>query len=190
MAAEVTGDGPDALIDKETSQVRGSPDHQVGRMFYAPNLVSTLTVAQNIALPWRARGLPVDAGYAGFLVDTFALRDLLDAKPDSLSPLQQLHVACVRALAGRPDEVEVFPGADPLAVQAVADLNRVATSVGQPWRWSQYSLRHDAGEDGLPANLDDIAHALPMSGSQVQLIDQAQQILRGLPGPIDVEDPL
>lgn len=160
-------------------------------MFCAPNLISSLSVAQNICLPWRVHKVPVDAEYVGLLIDTFNLRGLMDLHPAELSRLQQLHVACVRALAGRPAEIEIFPGLDPLAAASAADLNLVAAELGQPWRWAELPPTLKSDEVELPDSLDEIAPAPRLSGAQAELIDQAQRILSELPGPVETAfDPL
>lgn len=159
-----------------------------GVLFSSPVLVSHLNVLDNIRLPWVVDGERLDQAYLDILVDTLELRDVLLSYPADLSEELQFRVAGVRALAGRPSTVRVYPRTQ--ASQCLDDLVFLAGALGQ-----EVELVDAAAESEddpslepavalLPESLDDIAPARELSASQVRLVDQAQQILDLLPGPV------
>lgn len=159
-----------------------------GVLFASPVLVSHLNVLDNIRLPWVVDGERLDQAYLDILVDTLELRDVLLSYPADLSEELQFRVAGVRALAGRPSTVRVYPRTQ--ASQCLDDLVFLAGALGQ-----EVELVDAAAESEddpslepavalLPESLDDIAPARELSASQVRLVDQAQQILDLLPGPV------
>ena len=159
-----------------------------GVLFACPVLVSHLNVLDNIRLPWVVDGERLDQAYLDILVDTLELRDVLLSYPADLSEELQFRVAGVRALAGRPSTVRVYPRTQ--ASQCLDDLVFLAGALGQ-----EVELVDAAAESEddpslepavalLPESLDDIAPARELSASQVRLVDQAQQILDLLPGPV------
>jgi len=78
---------------------------QVGFVFQAFNLVPTLTVRENILLPFELAGRVVDAEerqWIDHLVHTLGLADRVGHRPSELSGGQQQRVAIARALASRP----------------------------------------------------------------------------------------
>lgn len=159
-----------------------------GVLFASPVLVSHLNVLDNIRLPWVVDGERLDQAYLDILVDTLELRDVLLSFPADLSEELQFRVAGVRALAGRPSTVRVYPRTQ--ASQCLDDLVFLAGALGQEVEL----VDAVAGSEGdgslepavalLPESLDDIAPARELSASQVRLVDQAQQILDLLPGPV------
>ena len=159
-----------------------------GVLFASPVLVSHLNVLDNIRLPWVVDGERLDQAYLDILVDTLELRDVLLSFPADLSEELQFRVAGVRALAGRPSTVRVYPRTQ--ASQCLDDLVFLAGALGQ-----EVELVDAAAESEddpslepavalLPESLDDIAPARELSASQVRLVDKAQQILDLLPGPV------
>ena len=159
-----------------------------GVLFASPVLVSHLNVLDNIRLPWVVDGERLDQAYLDILVDTLELRDVLLSYPADLSEELQFRVAGVRALAGRPSTVRVYPRTQ--ASQCLDDLVFLAGALGQEVELvdaaaeSEDDLSLEPAVDLLPESLDDIAPARELSASQVRLVDQAQQILDLLPGPV------
>jgi ABC-type lipoprotein export system ATPase subunit len=76
---------------------------QIGMVFQAPSLMPELTALQNVTLPLRLRGTPVDEARSRAVTSLAGVRadDLADAFPDQLSGGQQQRVAIARALAGQ-----------------------------------------------------------------------------------------
>ncbi len=159
-----------------------------GVLFASPVLVSHLNVLDNIRLPWVVDGERLDQAYLDILVDTLKLRDVLLSYPADLSEELQFRVAGVRALAGRPSTVRVYPRTQ--ASQCLDDLVFLAGALGQEVELvdaaaeSEDDLSLEPAVALLPESLDDIAPARELSASQVRLVDQAQQILDLLPGPV------
>jgi putative ABC transport system ATP-binding protein len=90
------------LDDNARTRLRRS---QVGFVFQAFNLVPTLSVRENILLPFELAGRRVDAAerqWIDHLVHTLGLADRTGHRPSELSGGQQQRVAIARALASRP----------------------------------------------------------------------------------------
>ncbi len=174
---------------------RSSPDldsQAGGRILPAPTLISHLSVAQNISFPWDVHGVELEAAYLELLLDTFALHPLREALPDELTEEQKFHVACVRALVGRPQVVTIFPSPHALQESAVADVRFLATELGQALAGAEAPVLRDSvpEEPDLPESLDDIAAPMQLSSLQAYLVEEAEKILHELPGPIvDQDDP-
>jgi putative ABC transport system ATP-binding protein len=89
------------MSDDELSRVRGQ---KIGFVFQAFNLISELTIVENVAVPLFYQGLHkserVDRAVAG--LKRVGLGDRLGHRPTELSGGQQQRVAIARALANNP----------------------------------------------------------------------------------------
>ena len=74
----------------------------VGIVFQFFNLIPTLTVRENVALPLELAGAQGQMARAAALLDRVGLGDRLDAYPDKLSGGEQQRVAIARALVHDP----------------------------------------------------------------------------------------
>ena len=72
-------------------------------VFQAYNLLDALTAYDNVALPARLAGEPVDRRAVLDALDRVGLRDLAKRRPPELSGGQQQRVAIARALHSRPE---------------------------------------------------------------------------------------
>jgi putative ABC transport system ATP-binding protein len=108
---------------------------QVGFVFQALNLVPTLTVAENIALPLRLDHRRASSQWVRELADLVGIEDKLRRLPDTLSGGQQQRVAVARALIARPDVVfadEPTAALDPAMSGTVLGLlRRAVDELGQ-----------------------------------------------------------
>ena len=95
--------GTDLTTLSETERTLFRREH-VGFIFQSFNLISTLTVAENILLPLELAGQSTDAAEARALdiLDRVGLGDRGDSFPDRLSGGEQQRVAVARALSTNP----------------------------------------------------------------------------------------
>ncbi|MGW5261265.1 ABC transporter ATP-binding protein [Microbispora sp. NPDC004025] len=78
---------------------------RIGFVFQAFNLVSSLTVLENITLPMRLAGARADRAWLDEIVGRVGLTGRLGHRPAQLSGGQQQRVAIARALVTRPQVV-------------------------------------------------------------------------------------
>ena len=72
-------------------------------IFQSYNLLDALSAFDNVALPTRLAGLPVDRAAVADALGRVGLQDLSKRRPPELSGGQQQRVAIARALYGKPD---------------------------------------------------------------------------------------
>ena len=90
----------EAMSEKRLTELRRD---NIGFVFQAFNLVSTLTALENIALPLRLAGKKPDPQWFDQVIQAVGLQSRLDHKPEELSGGQQQRVAVARALASKPE---------------------------------------------------------------------------------------
>jgi putative ABC transport system ATP-binding protein len=97
----VGGTDMTALNERERTLFRR---HHIGFIFQFFNLISTLTVLENVSLPGELSGLPVREARqrAEKLLEAVGLHDRLATFPDRLSGGEQQRVAIARALINDP----------------------------------------------------------------------------------------
>ncbi|WP_329088587.1 ABC transporter ATP-binding protein [Streptosporangium sp. NBC_01469] len=108
---------------------------RVGFVFQAFNLVSALTVIENITLPLRLAGAKVDRAWLNEVVSRVGLEGRTSHRPAQLSGGQQQRVAIARALVTRPEVVfgdEPTGALDTMTARDVLTLLReVVDGMGQ-----------------------------------------------------------
>jgi putative ABC transport system ATP-binding protein len=89
------------MTDEELSQVRG---RCIGFVFQAFNLISTLTITENVEVPLFYQSVPGQTRHqrANEMLSRVGLADRLSHRPRELSGGQQQRVAIARALVARP----------------------------------------------------------------------------------------
>ena len=90
------------LADNELSRIR---NERIGFIFQSFNLIPTLSVVENVALPLTYRGIPTAKRLERSLsaLEAVGLSGRLSHKPYELSGGQQQRVAIARAIAADPD---------------------------------------------------------------------------------------
>jgi putative ABC transport system ATP-binding protein len=108
---------------------------RIGFVFQAYNLLTSLTVQQNITLPLKLAGKRVDRALLADVVRSVGLSDRMKRLPSELSGGQQQRVAIARALVTQPDAVfadEPTGALDTRTARQVLELLRsVVTNMGQ-----------------------------------------------------------
>ncbi len=99
---EIGGVSLAELGDTELTALRRK---QVGFVFQAFNLMSTLDAEENIALPLRLGGVTPDSAWMESLLRAVDLSDRRHHRPAELSGGQQQRVAIARALVAKPNVV-------------------------------------------------------------------------------------
>jgi putative ABC transport system ATP-binding protein len=102
---------------------------RVGFVFQAFNLIPSMDVAENIALPLRLGGTEPDQRWLAEIAGLMGLADRLRSRPAELSGGQQQRVALARALITRPEVVfadEPTAALDPRTAAGVLRLLREA----------------------------------------------------------------
>ncbi|MGC6769216.1 ABC transporter ATP-binding protein [Enterococcus sp. LJL51] len=87
------------LADEELTIFRR---RSIGFVFQKFNLISMLTVQENIILPIKLDGQKVDMEYVGQIIKMLGLESKTNSFPNTLSGGQQQRVAIARALAAKP----------------------------------------------------------------------------------------
>ncbi|MBK6660216.1 MAG: ABC transporter ATP-binding protein [Proteobacteria bacterium] len=95
---EFEGEDMSAWDDRARTAFRRA---RLGFVFQAFNLLPTLTVRENIALPLELNGLP-EAARVAELLDELSIAALADRFPDQISGGEQQRTAIARAIAHRP----------------------------------------------------------------------------------------
>ena len=90
------------LSDSELSRIR---NQKIGFVFQAFNLIPTLSVLENVALPLNYRGMPSAKriAHSKAALEAVGLSARLSHKPYELSGGQQQRVAIARAIAADPE---------------------------------------------------------------------------------------
>lgn len=117
-----------ALRRKKLSVLRRE---HVGFVFQAFNLVPTLSVAENIALPLRLDGRHVDRKRVREVADRVGIADQLRRLPDTLSGGQQQRVAIARALVNEPQLILADEPTGALDSKTSAELMKLLQSLNR-----------------------------------------------------------
>ncbi|WP_066360347.1 ABC transporter ATP-binding protein [Herbidospora mongoliensis] len=108
---------------------------RIGFVFQAFNLISALTVIENITLPLRLAGVKADRAWLDEIVSRVGLEGRTSHRPAQLSGGQQQRVAIARALIARPEVVfcdEPTGALDTMTARDVLTLLReVVDGMGQ-----------------------------------------------------------
>jgi putative ABC transport system ATP-binding protein len=123
-------------MDQRRSSLLHHRRSRVGIVFQAFNLVPSMTIVENVAVPLLAAGVPSASALdtARTLLSQVGLSDRLAHRPGQLSGGQQQRVAIARALAHDPPVLladEPTAHLDPLQVDGVLALLRTLAGAGR-----------------------------------------------------------
>ncbi|WP_442945774.1 ABC transporter ATP-binding protein [Nonomuraea sp. LPB2021202275-12-8] len=119
------------LTDADETALTRLRRERMGFVFQSFNLVPTLTVAQNVALPLEFAGRRADPRQVRGLLARLGLGDRIDHRPAELSGGQQQRVAIARAMLSQPAIVfadEPTGALDTQAAREVLGILREAVS--------------------------------------------------------------
>jgi len=107
--------------------------NHVGFVFQAFNLIPSMTIVQNVALPSRLAGTQIDQAVVRQALERVGLADRARRRPAELSGGQQQRVAIARALAMQPEAIlfdEPTSALDPELVGEVLGVMRKLAESG------------------------------------------------------------
>jgi len=120
------------LSEVQLTEVRRE---RIGFIFQAYNLMSALTVEENVTLPLRLADRKADRAFLHQVLAAVGLSEYLDRRPNELSGGQQQRIAVARALITQPDVVvadEPTGALDSRSSKQVLELLRhIVDSLGQ-----------------------------------------------------------
>jgi putative ABC transport system ATP-binding protein len=135
---------------RETALTKFRREH-ICFVFQAYNLISWLTVEQNITLPLRLSGRTADRNLLREVVAAAELDVRMDQRPSELSGGQQQRVALARALVTRPEAVFLDEPTGALDIrtarQVLQMLRRAVSRTGQ----TVVMVTHDPATRSNPA---------------------------------------
>ncbi len=103
---QISGIDTKGLTVDQRTQVR---NQHIGYVFQSFNLIDSMTVYENVALPLEHRGEKAEAVKNAVVdaLDKVGMQHRINYKPNQLSGGQQQRVAIARALVGKPDLILV-----------------------------------------------------------------------------------
>ncbi|WP_169985423.1 ABC transporter ATP-binding protein [Microbispora sp. H10836] len=116
---------------------------RIGFVFQAFNLVSSLTVLENITLPMRLAGARADRGWLEEIVGRVGLTGRTGHRPAQLSGGQQQRVAIARALVTRPQVVFGDEPTGALDTMTAGDVLRLLREVVDGLGQTVVMVTHD-----------------------------------------------
>lgn len=120
-----------SLKDMEPEERTVFRRRNIGFIFQQYNLVSAISVYENIILPLRLDGAEIDGEFLEELAETLKIQELLGRMPETLSGGQRQRVAITRALLMKPAIVlgdEPTGSLDSVSGMEVAELLRICAS--------------------------------------------------------------
>ena len=124
------------LTDRDENFLADLRCHKIGFVFQSYNLVSTLTVAENVAFPmeWTRKPVKQIETRVSELLESLGMQDRANHYPAQLSGGEQQRVAFARALANNPPLLladEPTGNLDALNSQKIIDVFRLLKSNGK-----------------------------------------------------------
>ncbi|WP_335991496.1 ABC transporter ATP-binding protein [Glycomyces sp. MUSA5-2] len=106
---------------------------RIGFVFQSFNLLPSLTIEENLAMPLRLAGEAEDRDWLRHLAERTGVDRLLARRPGELAPVLQQRAAVARAFASRPDVVVADEPTGALAPADAADVLDLMRSLVDEW---------------------------------------------------------
>ncbi|MGD0392019.1 MAG: ABC transporter ATP-binding protein [Acidimicrobiales bacterium] len=117
--------------------------NRVGFVFQSFNLLPSMSVMENVMLPFSISRTAVDAAWLDHVIDILGLGDRVHHRPSELSGGQQQRVAVARALAPRPEVVFADEPTGNLDTKAGTELLELLAGVVHASRQTVVMVSHD-----------------------------------------------
>jgi putative ABC transport system ATP-binding protein len=176
-SGSVTIDGTDlaSLDDKGLTQLRRD---KVGFIFQTFNLLPVLTAEENIVLPLKIAGRPVDAAWHDRLIETVALGDRLTHHPSELSGGQQQRVSVARALIGKPAVVFADEPTGNLDSAASAEVLKLLRHSVDELGQTVVMVTHDANAAAVADRIVLLADGRIVHDGEAGTADEVHDLMR------------
>ena len=175
----ISGTDITALAPRKLAELRRD---RVGFVFQSYNLIPSLTVRENVALPARLSRRPLDSAAVDGTLDRVGLGGFAAAYPGTLSGGQQQRVAIARVLASAPDLVfadEPTGALDTAAGAVVLDLLREAATDGRAVVMVTHDLEAAARADRVLVIRDGALHRELTRPTSREIFDAVEQSAAG-----------
>jgi putative ABC transport system ATP-binding protein len=176
-SGSVTIDGIElgSLDDKRLTELRRD---KVGFIFQSFNLLPVLTAQENIELPLKIAGRPIDAAWRDQIVETVHLGDRLTHHPSELSGGQQQRVAVARAVITKPAVVFADEPTGNLDSQSSAEvLQLLRTSVDELGQ-TVVMVTHDANAAAVADRVVVLADGKIVHDGSAGTADEVHDLMR------------
>jgi putative ABC transport system ATP-binding protein len=176
-SGSVTIDGVDlaSLDDKGLTQLRRD---KVGFIFQSFNLLPVLTAEENIVLPLKIAGRPVDQAWHDRLIETVALGDRLTHHPSELSGGQQQRVSVARALISRPAVVFADEPTGNLDSAASAEVLKLLRHSVDELGQTVVMVTHDANAAAVADRIILLADGRIVHDGEAGTADEVHDLMR------------
>ena len=141
-------EGKVIIDDKDISGLRGDElcifrRRKIGFIFQSFNLVSSISIYENIILPIQLDGKKVDKEFVKSVTDVLGLSNKLDRLPSKLSGGQQQRVAIARALASKPAIILADEPTGNLDSKTSQDVLGLLKTTGQKFNQTMVMITHN-----------------------------------------------
>ena len=173
----VTIDGVElnGLDDRKLTELRRD---KVGFIFQSFNLLPVLTAQENIELPLKIAGRPVDETWRNQIVDTVHLGDRLTHHPSELSGGQQQRVAVARALISKPAVIFADEPTGNLDSASSAEVLRLLRTSVDELGQTVVMVTHDANAAAIADRVVVLADGKVVHDGAAGTADEVHDLLR------------
>ncbi|HEX4806315.1 MAG TPA: ABC transporter ATP-binding protein [Conexibacter sp.] len=166
-----------ALDDKRLTELRRD---KVGFIFQSFNLLPVLTAQENIELPLRIAGRPVDPAWRDQIVETVHLRDRLAHHPSELSGGQQQRVAVARALISKPAVIFADEPTGNLDSHSSAEVLRLLRRSVDELGQTVVMVTHDANAAAIADRIVVLADGKIVRDGSANSVDEVHDLMRAV----------